>query len=254
MHQVERVFAKLPPNPEVVRTAFAKFREGGELPENVRVARAVIDWAETGIDPTKYGDDFESKARRLRAYVESARAGDAVMNRLREEAVFAEDPVRHVARILLRQMANGGQDVAQPLFQQGVFPTPEMTCASVALSMIRWPFCVVDEVHHERLASVIAVFRHNGANKEGEQAWTAWVEQVADAAIAFQTTGRLPEDPVVRDTVLAEAELSALFQTTCGVDDEEMRKALARCDELDEGLRAEALALRGDSLRPTTET
>jgi hypothetical protein len=113
--------------------------------------------------------------------------------------------------------------------------------------MIRWPFCVVDEVHHQRLASVIAVFRHNGAkHPEGDQGWNAWVEQVADAAIAFQTTGKLPEDPVVRDTVLAEAELSALFQTTCGVDDEEMRKALARCDEPNEGLRAEALALLQD--------
>ena len=156
------------------------------------------------------------------------RAGDAVMNRLREEAVFAEDPVRHVARILLRHIADAGCDPTQPLFKQGVIPTPEMTCASVALSMIRWPFCVVDETHHERLGCVIAKFRHIGAaqHPKGEQACDALIDQVVDAGIAFETTGKLPEDRVVRDTVLAEAELRALFQATSGVDDEEITEVM----------------------------
>jgi hypothetical protein len=151
-----------------------------------------------------------------------------------------------------QQFALDGHDPTQPLFLQGRIPTPEMTCASAALSMIQFPYRLVDEIHHERLVRVIQRFAtvREMFDRVGTEAEDAWLERFGEEAEAFHGTGELPLDPLMRDTVLANMELRLLVQASRGGEDErELREALAACDDPDEGRRAAAVARVQDLVR-----
>jgi hypothetical protein len=54
------------------------------------------------------------------------------MHQLRQEAVFADDPIRSIARIVLQTLALDGCDPSLPLFELGRIPKPVMTCSNRA--------------------------------------------------------------------------------------------------------------------------
>jgi hypothetical protein len=244
LERLERTVSTLKPDPQAVRDAFALFRETGELPEDVAVGRAVLGWAETGVDSTRYGDDEDSRAALIRAYVSTHAPEDKFMNLLRDEAVYVEEPIRGIARLILQQFAADGHDPTQPLFLQGRIPTPEFTCGSAALSMVRFPYGIVAEVHHERLTQVLQRFAtvREMLEREGGEAEDAWFERFGEAVVAFRETGELPLDALMSDTVLADTELHALIRASDGEGDRELREALAACDDPDEAQRVAAVA------------
>ena len=215
MDRLERWFASIPPDPAAVRAAFAEFREYGELPESVPVAHAVIRWAETGVDETRFpGDDRLSREARLRAYLNAPHCEDQLMNALRAEAVFADMPVRGIARIILQQFAADGHDPTQPLFEQGKIPKPDMTWGWVALSMVRFPFGIVDKAHHEVLAEILGRFDNIRKQLDGlsDVAKDDWLDRLGRAVDEFQETGSVPEDALQRDAVFAHRDLIAVLR------------------------------------------
>src|SRR5262249_10621673 len=136
---------------------------------------AVIRRAETGVDESLYDD---SRAALIRAYVSRAGCEDTLMNTLRAEAIFAPEPIRSIGRIILQHFAADGHDPTQPLFEQGKIPKPEMTCGWVALSLVRFPFGLVDQAYHERLAEILDRFSNAREQLDGlsDSDHNAWFE------------------------------------------------------------------------------
>jgi hypothetical protein len=213
VRRVEKVLAALPVSPIVLRQAFEDFRETGDLPQARAVAKAVIVWAETGVDPCPYGDDPLDRQALLRAYLHvSWSEQDRFMNQLREEAVFADDPVRSIARIVLQTLAMDGCDPSQPLFVQGRIPKLEMTCPYVSLSMVQFPFGLVAEADHPRVALLLERFRsvRELLDQKDDAEVSLWFKRLEEAC-EMLAAGETVADPLMHEALVATAELRELI-------------------------------------------
>ena len=229
VHRIEKALAALPISPTVLREAFEDFRETGALPQAKAIAKAVIVWAESGVDPTRFGDEPLDREAMLRAYLrqpESER--DPLMHQLRQEAVFADDRIRGIARIVLQRLAFDGCDPSRPLFEEGRIPKPVMTCPIVSLSMVRFPFGVVAEAYHPRLEQVLERLRcvRETLNHKDDEAVSLWFKRLEQAGEMLAAGGTV-DDPLMREALTAMEELYDVFWAS--------RKATAPSPSPDEG-------------------
>ena len=211
--RVAKTFAALPISRSVVKQALDDFRKTGELPQNQAVAKAVIEWAERGLDPSQYGDSLPDQLAMLRAYrAQPDSERDELMNLIRLEAVLAHEPIRSIARRILKQFAADGHDPSQPLFQQGRIPKPVFAWGSVALSLLKFPFGLVDKADHPRLELVMERFRpvQEMLAQKDDAARDAWFDQLEEAAEAFDA-GETVADAMMHEALMAEQELRALL-------------------------------------------
>jgi len=190
IERLQAVFRGAPVSADVVRDACERFRATGELPDNVRIARYVLNWCDTGINAAEYSQDFEGRAALIRATVESLKAPhDDVMCALRKEALYGNEAVREAARMILKRMAEAGGDPSAPMFVQCGYEVPEMTCGSMALTLLGFPECLATPENAERADAVFAKLRALRERMPDDAAWSRRL----DAAVArHRQTGALP--------------------------------------------------------------
>ena len=210
IERLQAVFRGAPVSADAVREACERFRTTGELPNSVRVARYVLSWCDTGINEAEYSQDSQCRAALIRATVESLEVPhDEVMCALRKEAVYGNEAVRQAARLLLKRMAEAGGDPSAPMFLECGYEVPEMTCGSMALTLLGFPECLATPENAERADAVFAKLRDLRQRMPDDAAWFRRL----DAAVArHRATGALPEDGLLAEAVVADAELLELMR------------------------------------------
>jgi hypothetical protein len=210
IERLQKVFRGAPVSADVVRDACERFRTTGELPDNVRVARGVLSWCDTGINSAEYSQDFQGRAALIRATVESLEVPhDVVMSALRKEAVYAIEPVREAARRMLKSMAEAGGDPSAPMFVECGYEVPEMTCGSMALTLLGFPECLAMPENAERADVVFAKLRELRERIPDD---ATWFRRLDAAVTRHRATGELPDDGLLADAVVADAELLELMR------------------------------------------
>jgi len=210
IERLQAVFRGAPVSASAVREACERFRTTGELPNSVRIARYVLSWCDTGINEAEYSQDALGRAALIRATVESPEVPyDAVMSALRNEAVYANEAVRQAARLLLKRMAEAGGDPSAPMFKMCGYEVPELTCSSMALTLLGFPECLATPQNAERADVVFAKLRELRERMPDD---AAWFRRLDAAVKRHRATGVLPEDRLLAEAVVADAELLGLMQ------------------------------------------
>jgi hypothetical protein len=144
------------------------------------------------------------------------------MDELYDEALFADGMVQEAARQTLRMFAAGGMDPTQPLFAGKDVEIPDWGGVGIHVlglpeRLVRPPY----EQQAERLFERYELLRDR--IPPGDRSWR---EQYGRVVGDFQERGELPADGLMRDIVLADAEIRALMQHACGEDVSEVMATL----------------------------
>lgn len=132
LQRLAQMVATAPLNTDVLEAAFTSFRATGQLPEDHRLATAVIERAEaTASSATNEPIDLATGILRLSELLRQIEADelpsvrtDELRTRLCREALDPDELVREIARLALVCIAATGQDVTQPLFLDEVLGKP----------------------------------------------------------------------------------------------------------------------------------
>ena len=215
-----RIWA-LPITPKVVRSAYKRFQETGELPEHQRVADAVIRRARMG---AKLADELENEqdeSVRLRISVaEHFRTvhhpKDPVMDALYDEAVWAPEPLRWAARQVLRSLASKGIDPTTPAYVGTGIAEVLPDHPGVGLFILGYPDRLAKTPYVKqanRLFARCAKLRERIPHDDRR-----WSDRLSDASQRFQLNGDLPDDELLLDSVLALSEQYTLMEHEGGED------------------------------------
>ena len=232
---------------DVVAEEFDRFRHSGELPEDQRLAVAVVELALRGGPPAEPSPmSWQEAMARLPALVrelEEAAAEPQPPDRpalrriLLRESLRGEGVARQAARLALRIEVGRGGDVASREFLADRDP-PEH--ASLGLHLLGFPECLARPPYvaqaqrlFEQQAEIRTRLNHDDP---------AWFEPIADAIRRFRRHGELPDDDLVLDCVLADGELLALVAHFGGAGDPEVLAAFDAAANGAEEIRAAALA------------
>jgi hypothetical protein len=256
LRQLEHAIDAIPVSPETTKAAFQRFRETGELPADKRVSRTVISRAKRGYDVV--GDQgskdwFEAEVRAALENNRNHRPKDPVMNELYDEAVYAPEPLQEVAREVLRALARSGRDPSEPVFAQLGIAVNLPEYGSVGMHLLGFPECLAKRPYVRQAKRLFA--RYDELRMRVDQDDRHWFERFRAAAWAFWTEGEVPDEPLLLDAVLADAEMKALIRHAEGIDVAELMGAFAACDIPASGERWEAIdrvrqLLRSDSRGP----
>lgn len=250
LQQVEERFASVPIPPRVVKAAFATFCSTGELPDDVHLARLVTQRARTGYDCVYDPQDQLDWERSIRAAIESkSRVKDPLMDSLYDEAVWGEGIVRAAARQALRAFALAGFDPSEPQFAGTDIEIPDW--GSVGIHLLGIPERLVHPPYEEQARRLFA--RYNVLRDRVAAEDPSWRARFGRAIEAFHTGGGLPPDGLLRDSVLADAELQALMDNFCGKDVSKVMAALDAAAMAEGTLRDRAIATVQELLRLKAE-
>lgn len=207
----------LPLPREVVRAAFEVFRECGELPDEPRLAVAVVRRARHGVELTDAGGSEDALARQLRQLLNAPpRPDDAVMQALYDEAVCESEAARLAARDVLRMLSDLGLDVSEPVFARFGIELEMPAFGPVGLHLLGFPECLVVAPYEEQARRLIE--RYGVLRMRAGKCSERWFDRLGEAIRTFRTHGELPADALLRDVVLADAELLCLIQHHRGED------------------------------------
>ena len=232
---------------DVVAEEFDRFRHSGELPEDQRLAVAVVELALRGgpaAEPRQMS--LAETMARLPALVrelEEAAAEPQPPDRpplrrvLFREALRGEGVERQAARLALRIEVGRGGDVASREFLADRDP-PEH--AFLGLHLLGFPECLAKPPFVEQAQRLFARQAEIRARIDHED--PAWFEPIAEAIRRFRRHGELPDDELVLDCVLADGELLALMAHYGGVGDPEVLAAFNVAANGAEETRAAGLA------------
>lgn len=230
IRKVEDHYASVPIPPRVVSEAFQHFRETGALPEDQTIAYLVMRRAQAGYDCTFDKHDKFDMARSIRAAVEAMkRPEDKTMDELYMEAVFGEGIVQVAARSALKMLAEIGLDPSEPLFAGRDVKLPNW--GGVGIHLVGLPSMLVHPPYEEQAERLLARFdalRDRIPNDD-----RAWFDRAAQAIGDFMAHGRLSDDELLRDCVLADGEARLLMRSLGGDDVSEpmaVFDAMARSD------------------------
>lgn len=241
LERVEQGVRTLRPTANAVRAAMERFRKTGELPEDSRLARAVTQWAETGVNAYEHEDDDMSQAALIRAYLNKAPLqNDVVMEGLYEDAVYAPEPARGIAREILRILAAAGRDPSKRVWKNLGWKVPKKTCRSMALTLVRFPTAFVHRRHRRRTKLLAQKLREYSdlLNKDEVR-----IQAFLDASDEFQETQELPPDNEMTDAILWDLEAACYLRVwRTGEDCDRMIAALQHYWQAPAGDRTEALA------------
>ena len=226
--RIEQAQAKLPLRRTAVLTAYAQFRQTGQLPDDLRLADAVTQTALNGGD-TPEDVQLASETVRLltqlghtvtaRSAAEPAAPPSAVREPLFQQAVHSTGAVQSVAREAIRWLVKNGEDVANPQFAAS-YGVPKKNRA-VGMFVLHWPRCLVRppfEAEATRLLEHVAVINDRIDTVDFD--WDA----LTQALRAFFAARELPEPGLIRDVVLVFAQMDLLV---CGRGVADVRKILA---------------------------
>ncbi|MBI5853036.1 MAG: hypothetical protein HZB39_18655 [Planctomycetes bacterium] len=250
--QLSQRLAAQPLREGLVEAEFHKFVETGELPEEQRLAAEVVQLAISGGPraPMTAASTRELLARlpeivhALEAAADEADAARAAGTKpsrparhvLFDEAVRGEGLVRAAARLVLQTAAQHGADLAsfEFLADQEV---PDHV--SLGLHLLGFPECLARPPYVAQAKRLFA--RFDALQPRIDRGGPGWFGPIERAVLDFRCTGELPEDDLVRDCALAEAEFNALFHLVCGEGDAEVLAAFDEAAGADGEQRAIAL-------------
>ena len=222
LDHVETAILSSPIPSEVLKPAFERFRNEGELPDNRYVTRAVLRQCRTGLDASQEGGMDE--AALIRHMIHFDRPKDEVMDGLYAEAVADNTVVRDIAHQALKLLHDCGFDVTEPVFAKNreQFDLPDF--GSAGLWVFGFPDILVRPPYEERARRLID--RYAELRERVPQGNRRWFDNLAVAVMDFQDRGVLPEDALVLDCVLADLELCELIRNVRGASNPELMAAL----------------------------
>lgn len=147
------------------------------------------------------------------------------MHSLYTEAVWGTEPVRGAARDALRMLHDFGLNVTEPEFAKRGKEVELAEFGTVGLTMLGFPECLVVppyEGQATRWLDRLAALRSR-VGRRGDR----WFDDQVKAIEVFPWGGELPEDELLREVVLADAELVCLLRHDLGHDGEDLMAALA---------------------------
>lgn len=212
--ELEQTIHSIPIPITVVRQAFDVFQKTGELPDNVRLAYAVIGRCKRGAAMSELYESTADWGTLIRARMETPnRPDDPVTDALYDEAVFADGAVREAARHLLRGFAKVGLDPTEPQFAGQELDLPEFGSVGMRLlgipeRLAKAPFLEQAERLFTRVGLLRAIMPRD----------PKWVGGLEDAVEEFRRGGEWPEDNVLMEAVLVVGELDALVRHAVGQD------------------------------------
>ncbi len=219
--EIERRIGAIPIPVAVVRSAFDVFKSTGELPDDIRLAHAVIRRCKRGAAMSDLHASTTDWGTLIRAQMETPnRPDDPVTDALYDEAIFGTGVVREAARHLLRGFAKVGLDPTEPQFAGQEWELPEW--GSVGMDLLGIPERLAKEPYVEqaermflRIDLLRAVIPHDAK----------WLDGLKAAIERFQRGGEWPEDNLQLEAVLAVGELAAVIRHAAGEDVTEIMKA-----------------------------
>ncbi|MEO6594317.1 MAG: hypothetical protein ABIP94_06155 [Planctomycetota bacterium] len=235
LRKVEHVVATLPIRKEVLVQAYTNFREAGQLPKEQRVSADVVRCVKNGHDPRKQPLCYSDIPGLVVAHLHAPeRPKDEVLDLLLDEAVWAPEPLRSLARDLLEEFVDMGADVTKPFLAERGIQVPDF--GSAALHLIGFPHRFGMPPYEEQAERLFA--RYAELRERIDQNNTRWFDEAQQAIELFQMCGDLPRDELLRDAVLADAELCTLVRHARGKDVSELMAAFdaaanAKADERD---------------------
>ena len=221
MQRVEQAIATIPIRGDVRVKAFEHFRKTGELPEHQQLAKAVTEQAlNGGTPPPERGDAAVNMAVRLLDHMDAIKRRGLtnqppypIREMLFREAVHGTGFVRKAARLALRVEVCAGADVADRQFLEDE-TMPRYGCAGMHL--LGFPEFLAQPPFVEQFERLMARFAElrQRINKNDDE----WFERLGAATAAFYQTGELPQDALLREVLLANAELHGLMRHAIGED------------------------------------
>ena len=241
VNRVENAVDAMPFTNEALREAYDTFRMFGELPHYERLAQAVIESALVGrLLPVQEPMDEPAKIRMLlRQAVEEARTPPperTLREYLLDHAGYAPPRLRAEAQLACRYLAGKGADLTDPHYLEDE-PLPAHN--SIGMRLLGYPNRLARPPYDEQARRLFA--RLDALRDRSPQDQAEWMKDYGTAVEAFHTMAELPEDELLLDAVLADAELIALFQHAAGDDVGEWMAALDRAATTTGAARDEAI-------------
>lgn len=201
LERIQDAIDAAPVQRHLLREEYEWFVKLGELPDDPRLAREVVDLAMRGGAEPEY-DWSPPPAERVRP-------GEAwppsVRGLLFDEALYAPQPVRDLARAAIATEVAYGGDVASPGFaaHHGI-----PMYGSVALHVTGWPAKLAVPPYEEQARRLFV--RLDGVRARVPHDDPRWFEAQAAVEVRFHAGGELPEDELHLDALLVAVELDLL--------------------------------------------
>ncbi|MEO6594181.1 MAG: hypothetical protein ABIP94_05460 [Planctomycetota bacterium] len=222
LRKVEHAVARLPIRKDVLVQAYTNFREAGQMPKEQRVSAEVVRCVKNGRDPREQPLCYSDIPGLVVSYLHAPeRPKDEVLDLLLDEAVWAPEPLRSLARDLLEEFVDMGADVTKPFLAERGIQVPDY--GSAALHLVGFPHVFVMAPYEEQAERLFA--RYAELRERINQDDDRWFDEAQQAIEIFQVNGDLPRDELLRDAVLADAELCALVRHARGEDVSELMAA-----------------------------
>ncbi|MFO1077941.1 MAG: hypothetical protein U1E73_09485 [Planctomycetota bacterium] len=224
----------------IVGEAYDHFRDTGELPEDQRLAEAVVRRVWRGPEMVAI-DEAENPWQEFgrRGFRVRDRPEDPFLDELLSEALWEEEPLRTVARLALQQMVALGLDVTRPLFAESGIAMELPARGTVGMALLGIPEIFLRAPYRAQAKRLFARCEALGLAIQCED--STWASRFDAAVEGFCERGEVPEDDLVFRCVLALGEFHGLVENSLGHGDAE---AMAAFDAAGRGRgkrRAEAV-------------
>ncbi len=224
--RVARDLDSCPLRTDALREAFEDFRMFGELPDNERLAQAVLKSAIAGeLQPVEEHRDQASLLRHILAAQKAEEDQPPRERTLREylldHAAYAPPDLRMPARLACQVLAAQGHDLTDP---KTLADAPLPGHNGIGMHVLGYPEKLAVAPYAKqarRLFKRLAALRERLPQDDEE-----WFERAGNASMALRATGELPGDEVTREAVLADYEMECLMRHRLGQDVGELMAAL----------------------------
>ena len=219
-----------PLSQQALNELYAKFLKAGELPNDARTARAVVERAlvarrSGGITRQEEGLPIAGPPR----------------EQVLREAAQPFDVPRKAARLLIEILVEGGGDPTDPEFIPSDYEIPEF--GSVAMHILGWPDRLVRPPYEQQMQRVL---QQHAQLRAYWPRTDMWYRDAADALASFLTRGELPRDDVFQLYALTIGEMFAIHAHYCGRGGENLLAAYDAVATAPDEERADALRRLGE--------
>lgn len=223
--------------PDAIDGHYTQFLGTGDLPDNRRIAWAVLKRALCA-----------RRSGRVSFQASRGPLAGPPREQLFREATHSCDAARIAARLVIRTLVANGEDPSDPEFVAADLDVPQF--GSVGLRMLGWP----DQwVAPERTAQMQRVMKQHAHLLAGEPRGDAWRRDAATAISGFLRRGELPQRDDMRQCVLTFAEMLALYVHCFGHGGDELLDAFEAAANASASERDVALHRLGQILAQHTE-
>jgi len=223
LSQLERLFRSQPLSQHAIQRAYRKFQSKGVLPDDDRLAYAVISWAKQTFESVYDENGDINWAASIQAAMDAGNPErDHLLEELYDEAVLGEGMIRWAARRVLRMYAETGSDVTKPVFLNWDPQVPHY--GGVGTHLLGFPQRLVRPPYEDEARRVLE--RAADLRERMPAGDSTWRDRIEEAMREWSVCHELPEGELLRDAVLVEAGVTLLFEHWLGHDVESGMRAL----------------------------